>query len=496
MFDTSWIADLDADSACQAIAATQDGLREREWQELALAAHWVVLHDPRTILARPGPTLPGTERAKRAGADGTPEVTEFASAELGLQMGVGFIAATTLMRDAVDLQHRHPRLWAALSRGEGRVWKARQVARMAHAAGLSVEQARFVDAVTTDYMDTLTWSAYTRLVEAKIIEADPESAEQRRRAAELERFVTTGQSNEHGLKTLIARANAGEVIYFVAMCDRIAQILAVEGDTDPVGVRRSKALAILANPALALEMLELHASNAPHPDDPDPEPVDNAADPPAADPTPPATTCSSCGGPRVDAEKMRPQAVLYVRISEDALRSHSGTATCEGVGPITAQQAADFLGHHRVTVRPVLDLRDQVPVTAYEVPADMAEALRMWRLPSVFPWTHTDSRRVDLDHNRRYRPPEEGGPSGQTRIGNLGPVVRFAHRVKTHGRGWRMCQPRPGVYLFRTPHGYWFRVDNKGTHALGRDPDLSSYEHPPPQTALDHALDRLAAAVR
>ncbi len=30
------------------------------------------------------------------------------------------------MRDAFDLQHRHPRLWAALARGEGRVWKARK----------------------------------------------------------------------------------------------------------------------------------------------------------------------------------------------------------------------------------------------------------------------------------------------------------------------------------------------------------------------------------
>ncbi len=44
MFDTGWIADLDAESACEAMTATQAGLREQEWRELALAAHWADLH--------------------------------------------------------------------------------------------------------------------------------------------------------------------------------------------------------------------------------------------------------------------------------------------------------------------------------------------------------------------------------------------------------------------------------------------------------------------
>ncbi len=50
------------------------------------------------------------------------------------------------------------------------------------------------------------------------------------------------------------------------MCDRIAQILLLEGDTDPVGARRSKALGILANPARALALLTRHAgADAPEP---------------------------------------------------------------------------------------------------------------------------------------------------------------------------------------------------------------------------------------
>jgi len=492
MFDTSWLDDLDATAACEAVIVNQDDLREQEWRELAIAARWAVLHGPESLPAQD--PAPGRERLVRRGGDGTPEIAEFGCAELGLLTGVGFIAASNLLRDALDLQHRHPLMWAALADGKGRVWKARQVAKLVHAARLSREQAWFVDAATTGYVDTLTWSAFTRLVEAKIIEADPAAAEARRAAAALERFVATGATNEHGLKTLVARAHAGDVIYFVAMCDRIAQILLLEGDDDPVDVRRSKAIAILANPAAALLMLERHASTEPHRDDPDrsPVPVDPRVSGTAALP---ANACQRCGGPRVDPEKLRPRAVLYVRVSEQALRGHGGAHGGSGIGSVTVQAVADLLGHHRVAVRPVIDLRGNVPVDAYEVPHEMQEALRLARPSSTFPWSRAGSGTPDWDHTRAYVPPEAGGSPGQTRVGNLGPMVRFGHRVKTFGRGWQLRQPRPGVYLWRTRHGYWFRVDQDGTHPLGRDPDLSVYDPPAAHSQLEHAVVELLASV-
>jgi len=515
VFDTSWVAELDAEQACAAITATQDVLREAEWQELVLAGHWAVLHDALSIrrAGRRGPDGPdapggpGGERAVHPGGAGTPEIAEFACAELGLVMGIGFIAASTLIRDALDLQHRHPRMWQALGEGKARVWKARHVARLVHAADLTREQAQFVDAATTPYVDTLTWAAFTRLVDARIIEADPKAAEARRLTAELARFVSTGRSSEHGLKTLIARANAGEIVYFVAMCDRIAQILAIEGDCDSIDVRRSKALAILANPARALALLAKHATRDPHPEDPDRTPL---ADTDPADTDPADTdlqdsdvdpvdtdlqdsdadlhdsdadqqdsaagrapgTHGPLGSPVLDPEKLRPRAVLYVRITEQALDTGAGVAHCEnGIGPVTVAQLRNLLGHYHVTVRPVLDLAGQVPVDAYEVPHRMREALRLARPSSIFPYSRTATSTPDLDHTHPYQPMARGGPPGQTRPGNLGPMIRFGHRVKTHGRGWQMTQPVPGTYLWRTPHGYWYRVDADGTHALGRDPD-------------------------
>ncbi len=169
---------------------------------------------------------------------------------------------TIWFADALNVRHRHPQLWAALAEGRGRVWQARKVAQSCAAAGLDLDQARWVDAVTTPYVASLPWGRFESLVEAKIIEADPDAAEERAKAAAMARFVRTGQSSEYGIKTLIARANAGDVIFFQAMVDRIAQILLLQGDTDTADVRRSKAVGILASPLRALALLEWGARQA------------------------------------------------------------------------------------------------------------------------------------------------------------------------------------------------------------------------------------------
>ncbi|HET6626185.1 MAG TPA: hypothetical protein VFG63_07330 [Nocardioidaceae bacterium] len=49
------------------------------------------------------------------------------------------------------------------------------------------------------------------------------------------------------------------------------------------------------------------------------------------------------------------------------------------------------------------------------------------------------------------------------------PLVRFHHRLKTHGR-WRLRQPEPGTYLWRSPHGWYWRAvatDIRDANAAG-----------------------------
>lgn len=81
------------------------------------------------------------------------------------------------------------------------------------------------------------------------------------------------------------------------------------------------------------------------------------------------------------------------------------------------------------------------------------------------------------------------GPPGQTRINSLGPLGRTAHRAKTHA-GWRCRQVRPGHWLWRTPYGRDYEVDNWGARVRvppERRPSLTAL-------ALLRCLDRAPSA--
>ena len=55
-------------------------------ERLTLAAHWCGLHPAEA--SEPGRVLTGTAPTRRSGGDGTPEVDEFASEELGVLLDI------------------------------------------------------------------------------------------------------------------------------------------------------------------------------------------------------------------------------------------------------------------------------------------------------------------------------------------------------------------------------------------------------------------------
>jgi hypothetical protein len=540
MEEMRWIDGLDQQQAADAVVEVRARLLRAEADRLALAVHWADLHDSESVTGSgSGHVLPGSERAVLVGGDGTPQVAEFAVAELAVLMQVSLAAAASLIADGLDLRHRMPLLWTAVQERSIDAWKARKVAARLRSCGLSQAQALWVDMQVTPYVGSLSWNRLWDRLEGKIIEVDPEAAEERAQAQAMARFVRTGRSNEYGLSTIVARASAGDALFFVAMCDRLAQILALEGDSDPVDVRRSKAIGILADPARALAMLQRHAAldddeqpvtdesgaedERTGEDDRDPgghgdkagaieAAAETTPDPgagesgdgsvagpvPASAPSATAgaagttgTHCTTCGATtgdptafvrpmRVDPAKLRPAATLFIHTSREAWErgrsgaAGAGVARVEGIGPVTLEQAVEMLGHTNVTVRGMIDLAEDRPVDGYEVPERMREILFQRSPGCVFPWSGgaPPSRRRDVDHTVPYLSPDKGGPPGQTRIGNLGFLNRKPHRVKTHAPGWRHHQPEPGVHYWRTPTGYWFRVDHRGSHALGRDPAL------------------------
>ena len=160
--------------------------------------------------------------------------------------------------------------------------------------------------------------------------------------------------------------------------------------------------------------------------------------------------------------------MVYVHLSLEALTAGTGLARVEGVGPIVLSRLQMLLGGQcQINLKPVIDLpAGHIPVDCYEIPASLREQLLLRYPADVFPYAAAVSRRIDLDHTIPYLSPDKGGPPGQTRIGNLGPQIRYHHRIKTHG-GWQVCQPEPGTWLWRSPHHRIYLVNASGTHPLG-----------------------------
>jgi hypothetical protein len=151
--------ELDGNAAADALVFSQQALMAAEVAQVELVAHWADLHDGDAlpVVDAQGVVLPGMERAVRLGGPGTPRVREFAAAELGVLLGTTTTAAQWLMRDVLDLRHRHPRLWQAVRSGRARFWQARQVTRIANGAGLGLEQARAVDERTAPHLGLVPW---------------------------------------------------------------------------------------------------------------------------------------------------------------------------------------------------------------------------------------------------------------------------------------------------------------------------------------------------
>jgi hypothetical protein len=124
--------------------------------------------------------------------------------------------------------------------GRVRVWRARKVAQ--ETRHLSRNAAAHVDEAVAGSIALLPWNRFETLLQAKIIEADPAAAEAQAKIFEAERFVPAG-TQRGGLKLLVARANAGDVILFMATVNRIAEILrpkmTLYGHIKPGGAARS-----------------------------------------------------------------------------------------------------------------------------------------------------------------------------------------------------------------------------------------------------------------
>jgi hypothetical protein len=414
------------------------------------ATSHVLDHATSHVLDHAGPSTPGRERARQLGGAGTPVVAEFAAAELAGRLGCSTVSAGLLMADGLDLCHRLPGLWRRVQEGQVRVYLARLVARRTRE--LSPEQAGYVDERVSEYADgRLTYTRFERLLEGAVAAADVEAARLREQRAAKAQWARPTRPEEgesdHGMRGFTVRAPFSVVAVLDAAVQRIADILAHLGDADPVDQRRVKALLVLARPDVAAQLIADYTAWADRPKDPiDPHQ-------------------GSGQKPEVTWQRLLPRVIVNVHTF--AAPDADEVARVERCGAMSAAWVRDHLTRAaRVTVRPVLDIEGQAPVDAYEIPERHRQAVRLMTPADTFPFS-SSLRPQQIDHTVPYLHGVAAVGSGQSRVGNYGPLRTFHHRIKTFGR-WTVKQPFPGIYLWRDPHGELYLVDHTGTRRLAQ----------------------------
>ncbi|MFC0625943.1 DUF222 domain-containing protein [Kribbella deserti] len=487
MCESVAVGDLDAGQVLAGGADVRAQIAAGETQLLLLALRYADLNA--TIEPPPaGEIVPGIERLRVYGGEGCPAIAEFAPLELGARWGMSPGAASAYLGEALALRHRFPKTFAQVLAGKAEPWRARQLAR----ACLSLTQtaAAIVDDRVHGIINTVTPTRLGRIITAAKMQADPDKAKADAEFLDRQRGVWVGRSNEHGTKSVIARTAAGDAIRLDAVVEELAEAYALCGDTDSLQQRRAKALGLLADPEAALSLRDnartrararAHAAGAVDADmDVD---VDGDVDGSVI-----ADDEMLLPWQRADYHSRRraPQTTIYVHLTDYSLATGDGVMRVEELGPLLVSQLAELVGHHRIVVKPIIDLREQLSVDAYEVPHRIREWMKLRYPVPVFPWsTGETTLRTDLDHVTPY---DKNGPPGQTSTTNLAPLTRLPHRAKTHG-GWRYLRLPDGSVEWTSPLGTHYRVDHIGTHYLGQI-DLNTGELSTDESADPNEPDR------
>ena len=411
--------------------------------------------------------MPGADTMLELAGPGAPEISEFAVIELAAALGRSTDSGRMLLSDAVEAKHRLPKIWQRLVDGQVQVWRVRRVTDVTR--GLTQEAAAFVDAHLAHVVHTASFTTVKRLVAEAAARFDPETAEMEEIDTAATLHVTLdlttawsiGTASGVHLSGLLDRADAEELEHAIRT---IADQLLAAGSTDSLDVRRAKALGYLSRGDLTLDL----------PTEDDASSVEEARQR-RLETTKPTTRTR--------------QVVLHVHLSEAALKGAPEVDPDTGkLGlhlarvdnhhqTLTADTVRDWLGvpGTQVTVKPVIDLADQIAVDSYEIPDRISQRVKLKRPTCVFPHCTRTSARVDLDHIDEYVPPDRGGPPGQTATDTLAPLCRRHHRAKTHPSpvstssttiAWDYEQLTPTTWLWTSPHDIRYLVHPDGTTTL------------------------------
>jgi hypothetical protein len=360
--------------------------------------------------------------ARFAGLRAGTELEEFATDELAPVLHLSRGAASARLDLATQLATRLPDTLSALQSGTIDLPRARAISdatEVLDAPTTAAVQARVLPKAPRQTVGELR-AALSRAVLA----ADPDAAQRRHRAARTDRRVQL-HAHADGMGALWALLPADDATAAYARLDMIARELPAD---DPRGMDARRA-DILTDLLL---------------------------------------------GRTVRGER---QTTVEVQVTLDAatlagLADHPGELA--GYGPIPAEMARDLAAAARRWRAVLVDERTgqlKDLSIAYRPRALLSLAVRARDQVCCFPGCRRPARRCDLDHTIPY---DQGGP---TAFGNLGPLCRLHHRLKTH-TSWSLSQPEPGLFLWVSPTGrvHHFRAPPPTEYHL----DLQSHPAPPP----------------
>ncbi|WGY00533.1 HNH endonuclease [Nocardioides sp. QY071] len=422
---------MDLGTQPRTTAALLSGLRaEVEGRQASLVREWTAIVEWASdhIVTSPEGAATITEGYLDTGVPiagpGAPLVSEFALMELVAVLGRPPDGGKAYVGRVIECAWRLPNVYDAVAAGRLAPWRAERIADLTH--GLCAEAAGFVDRQLFN-ASGVGWAQLERLVAEAVLRLDPERAEADRKAAADHRHFDLSEVDEHGLVHLDGLLDAADGHDLDQAVARRAEVLARLGDDSSLDVRRSKAAAELARHDLALDLLLPDADTG-----------------------------------EVVATVPGRKVVLNIHLTDTTLTGHNPVGRWdEGRCPITTAQIREWLRarHTTIIVRPVIDLADHVPVTAYEIPDRHKTRVALRDHTCRFPHCTRPATRCDLDHARPY------GQGGPTCPCNEVPLCRRHHRAKTHSL-WRYETPMPATYLWTSPNGFRFRVDHRGTHPL------------------------------
>ena len=381
---------LTPQSVLDAARTTRAGITDLEIVQLQQAVEWVLLHPGDEV----DTSVEWAMRDLEIAGDGAPTIDEGAVAEFALAIGVSTDSGRGYLGDAVELAFRLPRTWQRVLAGEVAVWKARTVAQSTRS--LPMDGARFVDTALWFVLHKCSFAEIERQVEQARSEFDPAAVEQRRIAAAEHRHfdIDLHQVSTDGLVHL-----DGDVDLAVALDleDWIAARAAELDPELPLDVRRATAVGMLDDTG----------------------------------------TGTGNGGTRrelvIYAHTRPGQAMVEVENTRSVITPEHLKDWCQQTGT-------------KVTVRPVIDLNEELSTDSYEPTELMKEQTRLRFPQCVFPYCHRPARADDADHIIEY-------PIGRTTTSNLAPLCRGHHRLKTHTDWTYRSVPGTG-FVWTSPLGH------------------------------------------